>query len=131
MEFKQAFVSLNRPAEVFNVIEDTLSEQPNTQIFVANKLYDRIRGRFYNPNIISGFHYYSDPRDNYTLVDWFYKIDIKNNHEYHVSFVANTEEYMQVVNFSSPKVKNYTHYMVGFKQLLLILVKTEEEKTEK
>ena len=130
MKVKQAFVPLNKPSEVFTIIEDTLSTRPNTQIFVDNKIYERIRGRFYSPNIVDGYHYYHDLDDGsyYTIVHWYRKEDRKNHQTYNISFVSNTDEYMQVVNFSSPKVQKYTHYNAGFKQLLLILVKTEEEE---
>lgn len=134
MKVKQAFVTLDKPTEIFTLIEDTLSTRPNTQIFIDEKIYDKIRGTVYSPNMLdNGRHYYSDHYDgsSYDSVRWFKWNDKKNNATYYASFVSNTEEYMQLVNFSSPKVEKYTHYMAGFKQLLLILVKTEEEKTEK
>ncbi len=130
MKIKQAFVPLEKPTEIFTIIEDTLSKRPNTQIFIDEKLYDRICGTVYSPNKSNRGqqHYYYNHYDGscYDVVEWFELDDRKNNATYCVSFVPNTKEYMQVVNFSSPKVKEYTHYMAGFKQLLLILVKPKE-----
>ena len=126
MKVKQAFVSLDKPTEIFTIIEDTLSKRPNTQIFIDEKIYDKMFGTLHSPNIRHrGQHYYSYCYygTSHDIVSWFELNDRKNNATYYASFVPNTKEYMQVVNFYSPKIKEYTHYMAGFKQLLLILVK--------
>lgn len=121
MEFKQAFVSLKNPEKIFSIIEDTLSSQPDTQVFVDEKLYKQICAKLYSPNILDSTYHYFEGQ-----VEWFELHDRKNKILYHASFVSNTEEYVQLVEFNSPKVSEYIHYLSGFKQLLLILVKPKE-----
>lgn len=40
MKIKKAFVTRENPAEIFLIIEDTLSTRPNTQVFIDDKIYE-------------------------------------------------------------------------------------------
>lgn len=130
MKIKKAFVTRENPAEIFSIIEDVLSTEPNTQAFIDEKIYDELRrnGRDYNVysmNYPKGFHY--KHTDNFGGEEWlalseggyFDKVIARG------SFIHNCYEYMQLVEFRSSKVNAYTHYMTGFKQLLLIRFKPE------
>ena len=131
MKIKQAYVTRENPAEIFSIIEDVLSTGPNTQVFVDDKIYRELRRNGSNYNVYShnyskGFHYEHD-EDNFGGEEWlaltkgcyFDKVIARG------SFIRNCNEYMQLVEFNSSKVRNYTHYLTGFKQLLLILFKPE------
>ena len=126
MKIKQAFVTRENPAEIFSIIEDVLSTRPNTQVFVDDKIYEELRRNgsdynVYSHNYMKGFHYQHDD-DNFGGEEWlalsegcyFDKVIARG------SFISNCNEYMQLVEFHSSKVKEYTHYLAGFKQLLLI-----------
>ena len=126
MKIKQAFVTRENPAEIFSIIEDVLSKEINTQVFIDNEIYYELRrnGRnyhVYQHNCCKGFHYMHD-EDNFGGEDWLalstgcaFDKNIARG-----SFIGNSTEYMQLVEFHSSKVKDYTHYFAGFKQLLLI-----------
>ena len=131
MKIKQAFVTRENPAEIFSIIEDVLSTRPNTQVFVDDEIYKKLMydGSDYNVyshNYMKGFHYQHDD-DNFGGEEWlalsegcyFDKVIARG------SFISNCNEYMQLVEFHSSKVKEYIHYLAGFKQLLLIRFKPE------
>ena len=131
MKIKQAFVTRENPAEIFSIIEDVLSTRPNTQVFVDDKIYEELsrNGSDYNVyshNYTKRFHYHVD-NDNFGGEEWlalsegcyFDKVIARG------SFISNCNEYMQLVEFHSSKVKEYIHYCSGFKQLLLIRFKPE------
>ena len=125
MKIKQAFVTRENPAEIFSMIEEVLEANPDTQIFIENEIYKELRRNGWNYNVFShnymkGFHYRVD-KDNLGGEEWlalsegYYKDLIARG-----SFISNCIEYMQLVEFHSSKVRKYTHYLAGFKQLLLI-----------
>ena len=119
MKVKQAYVTREKPEEIFSIIEDTLSSEPNTQVFVDKKIYNQLCAKIYSPNILdTTYHYFENQ------VKWFEICDRKSKLLSHASFVSNTEEYVQLVEFISPKFdEEYIHYFAEFRQLLLILVK--------
>lgn len=126
MEIKEALVTRENPAGIFSIIEDVLSTEFNTQVLVDDKIYEELsrHGSDYNVyyhNYMKGFHYWHD-EDDCGGEEWlvlsegnYFDKDIAKG-----SFISNCKEYMQLVNFSSSKVKGYTHYLTGFKLLLLI-----------
>ncbi|MBP3255163.1 MAG: hypothetical protein J6M60_01540 [Clostridia bacterium] len=129
MKIKQAFVTRENPAEIFSIIEDVLSTRPNTQVFVDDKIYEELsrNGSDYNVyshNYMKRVHYQHD-NDNFGGEEWlalsegcyFDKVIARG------SFISNCNEYMQLVEFHSSKIKEYIHYCSGFKQLLLIRFK--------
>ena len=125
MKVTKAYVARKNPAEIFSIIENILSTNLNTQIFIDNTIYEELKknGSDYNVyahNYLKGSHYESDDffRGEQWLAlsegDYFDSVIAKG------SFVSNCNDYMQLVEFNSSKVKNYTHYLTGFNQLLLI-----------
>lgn len=131
MKIKQAFVTRENPAEIFSIIEDVLSTRPNTQVFIDDKIYYELRKNgtnysVYSENYQKTFHYNVD-NDNFGGEEWLaltegYAFDKEIAR---ASFICNCNEYMQLVEFHSSKIKKYTHYCAGFKQLLLIKFKPE------
>ena len=131
MKIKKAFVTRENPAEIFSIIEDVLSRKPNTQVFVDNNIYNELRRngtdyKVYSENYAKGFHYWHD-EDNFGGEQWLvlsegYKFDKTIAR---ASFIGNSNDYKQLVEFNSQKVKEYIHYLAGFKQLLLIQFKDE------
>ena len=131
MKIKRAFVTRENPAEIFSIIEDVLSTRPNTQVFIDDKIYEELRKNgpdynVYSYNYPKGWHYHHHD-DDFGGEEWlglsegcyFDKVIARG------SFINNCNEYMQLVEFQSPKVKDYTHYLTGFKQLLLIRFSTD------
>ena len=126
MKIKQAFVTRENPAEIFSIIEDVLSKRPNTQVFVDDKIYEKLRRNGSNYNVYShnytkGSHYHHND-DNFGGEEW---LELSEGCAFDKaiargSFISNCNEYMQLVEFHSSKVKKYIHYRSGFKQLLLI-----------
>lgn len=133
IEVKEVYVTRKNPTEIFLIIESTLAEEPNTQIFIDNEIYSLLEGRHgrdynvYPSNFMKGFHYHHDDEDNYGGEEWlaltkgsFFDKTIARG-----SFISNCKGYMQLVEFHSSRINEYTHYMTGFKQLLLILFEPE------
>ena len=121
MKVKEAFIPRDNPAKIFSIIEDFLSEELNTQVFIDEEIYQELNRNGCNyhvnsPNCSSGFHYGDDSVRFLELHEgnWMSKSLALG------SFVCNCQKYMQLVSFNASKVKKYTHYCVGFKQLLLI-----------
>lgn len=131
MKVKKVYVTRKNPAEIFSLIEQELSTKPNTQVFIDYKIYEELQKNgsdyhVYSYNYMKGYHYYHDD-DDFGGEEWlalsegcyFDKVIARG------SFICNAKGYMQLVNFDSSKVKDYTHYWAGFHQLLLILLKPE------
>ena len=130
MEIKQAFVTRENPAEIFSIIEDVLSLTPDTQVFVDKQIYDELRkkGSDYNvfPHNYMKSHHYNVNNDNFGGEEWLELSEGGFDGEIaRGSFISNCKEYMQLVTFKSSKVEDYTHFVTGFKQLLLIQFKPE------
>ena len=132
MKIKQAFVTRENPAEIFSIIEDVLSTQHNTQVFVDDEIYEELRRngskhKVYSHNYSKGFHYQHD-EDNFGGEEWLALSEgcYFDNTIARGSFIQNCKGYMQLVNFKSSKIENYIHYLVGFKQLLFIQLKPED-----
>ena len=131
MKIKKAFVTRKNLAEIFSIIEDSLLKKPNTQIFIDEKIYTKLKKNGEDYNVFS--HNYAK-RSHYN-----HGIDNSGGEEWLVlsegcyldsviargSFINNCKGYMQLVEFHSSKVKNYIHYYAGFKQLLLIQLKNK------
>lgn len=133
MKIKQAYVTRRNPAEIFSIIENVLSVNPDTQVFIDNDIYEELRRNgvkynVYSHNYTKCFHYYHDD-DNFGGEEW---LDLSEGCYFDktiaaASFIANSTDCMQLVEFSSKKIEEYTHYLVGFQQLLLIHFKTKTE----
>lgn len=131
MKVKKVYVTRENPAKIFSLIEQELSIEPNTQVFIDDKIYEELKRNgsdyhVYSDNYMKGYHYYHSD-DDWGGEEWLslserYAFDKRIARG---SFVSNSKEYMQLVNFDSSKVKDYTHYLAGFNQLLLILFKPE------
>ena len=130
MEIKQVLVTREKPEEIFSVIEKELLENAETQVFVETEVYDVLRWHgtehhVYYHNLEKCYHYYDD--DGVGGEDWI----VLTKGCYHDdciacgSFIANTTDYMQLVEFHSPQIEQYTHYLTGFKCLLLVAFKEE------
>ena len=131
MEIKKVLVTREKAEEIFSVIEEVLLENAETQVFVKTEIYDELRWKgsehhVFPHNIEKCYHYYED--DGVGGEEWI----VQSKGCYFDdciacgSFIANTTDYMQLVEFHSPKIKDYTHYLTGFKQLLMIELKPEE-----
>ena len=128
MEIKEVFVARENPADIFSIIEEELSTNPDTQVFIDNNIFYELRshGRDYNvssPNYSKCPHYCEEVGEHWLALQKGYIIFDKVIAR--GSFISNCNEYMQLVEFHSSKIKHYTHYLAGFNQLLLILVKSE------
>ena len=118
MKFKQAYVTREKLDNIFYIIEDTLSSEPNTQVFIDGKIYKWLNSRIYTPNI--SIHDYDSGSKG------FYLHDEKNKVFIYASFVPNAKECMQLARFCSYKVGRYRKNLARFNQLLLILAKPNE-----
>lgn len=75
---------------------------------------------------MKGFHYHHD-YENFGGEEWLALSEgsYLDKTIARGSFISNCKEYMQLVEFHSSKVKNYTHYLTGFEQLLFIRFEAE------
>lgn len=117
MKIKQAFVTRENLASIFSIIEAVLSTIPDTQVFVDDIIYFELRRNRSDYNV--DFHNMEN-RDYFEGGELYFDEVIAR-----ASFISYCTGYMQLVEFHSSKV-NYTHYLKGFKQLLLIRFKPEE-----
>lgn len=118
MEIIQKEVRLDDPIMVFDIIEQVLSKQMSTQIYVANDLFNELysNGEQYNvfhSNLVVTSHYNNSEK-------WLNHR--KNGLTIHLaSFIHNCNTHMQLVQFKTDKI-TYTHFNEGLKQLLIIEV---------
>ena len=133
---KETYVTRKNPAEIFSVIENFLSDNIDTQIFVDNEIYKELKYHghdfnVYQANYENSSHYHSHYHggckfsitDSFKLTSGcFFDKEIA-----HASFVQQTKEYNQLIDFASSKIKDYAHFHVGFKQLLFIHFEAESK----
>ena len=126
MEIIKAFVTREKLVEVFSIIDKELSAEPNTQVYIENNIYYSLRKLGYKHNIYSynfmkGSHY-DKSEDGFGIEEWIGLSDgcYLDKVIAKASFVSNCSEYKQLVQFDSSKVKDYKHFLTGFKKLLLI-----------
>ena len=126
MKVIEETVRLDEAIKVFDIIEQVLKEEKNTQAFVDISLYEELQRNgakyhIYGANFERSFHYSDDNYNgdekwlNHTVGGAFYETIRK------ASFIENCTDYMQLVQFESDGL-GYTHFEQGFKQLLLIEV---------
>ena len=126
MEVKEAFVTRKNPAEIFFVIEDTLLQNINTQVFIDKAILKKLYKYganyhvFYH-NYQKSFHY-AHGEDGFGGETW---LELSEGCAFDKgiargSFIGNCKGYEQLVEFHSSKIKEYIHYKAGFEQLLLI-----------
>ena len=126
MKVNEVRVERRNPAEIFSIIEYELANEPNTQVFISNEIYHELRENnikyhIFFPNYLKGYHYFHD-RDNFGGEVWL-KLTKGNASAEEIaraSFISNNTDYMQLVDFKSSKIKDYTHYLRGFEKLLII-----------
>lgn len=126
MKVNEVCVERKNSAEIFSIIEYELTNEPNTQVFISDEIYhelsnNRIKHHVFFPKYLKGCHYYHDKNDHGGEV-WvkLTKGNASAEEIARASFVSNSIDYMQLVNFKSRKIKNYTHYLRGFEKLLII-----------
>lgn len=132
MKVKEVYVTRKNPEEMFLIIDQTLSKIINTQVFIDNDIFELLMKdgpdyHVFHHNYAKGYHYYHD-QDNFGG-EQFLELTEGGYSEKRIakaSFISNTEEYMQLVNFHSKNVNNYIHYLSGFNQLLLIHFEPEK-----
>ena len=65
MKVKEAFIPRDNPAKIFSIIEDFLSEELDTQVFIDEEIYNELNRNscdyhVHSPNCHGGFHYGED-----------------------------------------------------------------------
>lgn len=126
MEIIKAFVTREKLVEVFSIIDKELLKEPNTQVYIENNIYYSLRKLGYKNNIycynfLKGSHY-ACSEDGFEKEEWIGLSDgcFLDKVIAKASFVSNCNEYKQLVQFNSSEVKDYKHFLTGFKKLLLI-----------
>ena len=137
MKVKEVYVSITQAERIFEVIEQSLIETKDVQIFVAealiNELRRNVKHHVYEFNGPGCYHYNKDD-DGFGEETWYsYNTDHAFSQTISLaSFISNCEGYYQLVEFPKNKSTNnklessYTHYLRGFKELLLIEVDTSQ-----
>lgn len=132
MKVIEKAVRLDEAVKVFDIIEQVLREQRDTQVFVDNALYEELKRNgskyhVYLENFPRSFHYHLTPHSGCDVGDetWlahttgysaaFSEIIHK------ASFIDNCTDCMQLVQFEAEGL-GYAHFNRAFKQLLFIEV---------
>ena len=133
MEVKEVYIPRKSPQNIFSIIEKQLEENIDTQVYIEDEIFQMLfydGNQFYvsNPNYSKSFHY--NHNDDYFFSGdlWLELLDTDTN-EYVArgSFISNCRGYMQLVEFKSNKIKKYTHYLVGIKEILMIGLEENKE----
>lgn len=128
MEVIEKAVRLGEAVKVFDIIEQVLREQIDTQVFVDNDLYAELiwcgsKDHVYleNFNSPSSSHYPNDNPNCYEI--WLnHTVGCASDTTIHkASFINNCTNYMQLVQFEAEGL-GYTHFEQDLKQFLLIEV---------
>lgn len=135
MNIIEAYVTNKNLTDMFRIIEKTLSENQNTQVFIDNEIYEKLHGlsgaeyHVFSPNMPKTWHYNVD-NDNFGGEEWLVLTTGNTDDDaiFSASFIKNCKGYYQLVEFKSYNSKNYprdnyTHYLTGFENLLLIHLK--------
>lgn len=133
MKIREIFVSLEQAEKIFEIINDLLSESMDKQIFVEKEFIysefqrNNVKHHIYGFNGFGCYHYNKD-NDGFGGEDWYgyHESHAFSPRIYSASFISNCKEFFQLVEF--PK-KNYTHYLKGFEELVLIKVDTKKENS--
>ncbi len=130
MNVSEIYLGTKDFAKIFSIIEKTLTEEPNTQIFVDDKIYNELHKNGLNYKV---YHHNYSQKGNYgefdgcsfTLEEWLslHEEQYFSKKIASASFVSNCKGYKQVVRFNSKQIEGYLNFIAGFKQLLLILAK--------
>jgi len=119
MRIIEKTVSLENAEMIFEIIADVLTKNINAQVFIDDKILDELRSsrkhHVSNPNYEKTFYYHHE-QDGYGGEEW-YDFNQEGKKRAVCSFISNCNGYGRLVEF---KQLGYTHFMVGFKYLLLI-----------
>lgn len=121
VEFIEKSVRLDEAVKIFSIIEHVLKKEISTQVYVDISLFEELKHNgekehVYHANFLGSSHYGKDSNEtwlNHTDGGSFDRTIHK------ASFVDNSTDHMQLVQFVSDKVV-YAHFKQGFKQFLLI-----------
>ena len=123
---KEFYILAKDPTRIFSIIEEELSKNINTQVFVDSKIFEELRknGHKYhvhNPNYMKSWHYMHD-KDNFGGEEWLDLVEETDSNKTIArgSFISNCKDYVQLVEFESSKIEDYTHFLAGFDNLLFI-----------
>lgn len=127
MQFIENSVKLDHAEKIFDIINQTLSDNINTQVFVANPILteltkNNLEHHVFQPNYSKTFHYYHDD-DNFGGEEWYELTEGRGCDQAiaRASFIGNCKGYQQLVEFHNDKLE-YTHFLVGIEQILFIQV---------
>lgn len=125
MKIIEESIKLDHAEKIFDIIGETLSNNINTQIFVANAILteltvNNVEHHVFHPNYSKTFHYQHD-EDNFGGEDWYMLTEGRgcDPEIARASFIGNCKGYRQLVQFANSKLE-YTHYLVGIEQILFI-----------
>lgn len=112
-------VSIKEAVKVFGIIEKVLKKQMSTQVIMANALYEEL---YHNGPKYNVHHSHLVKTSHYNEGEEWLKYSTDDLFDRAASFIPNSTDYMQLVQFKSDKL-NYTHFKEGFKHFLIIEVK--------
>lgn len=129
MNVKEAYISIGNEEEIFCIIAETLKGNLNTQVYVATEVFGELDRNGHNHHVFKTNYYktfhYSHDGDNFGGETW-YQLTAGNAFSETIaraSFISNCQGYGQLVQYVGEGIKEYTHYISGFEQLLLIYYK--------
>ncbi len=115
MKVKELFVPRNDPKKIFPLLEEELSANPASQVYIDSEIYNALEScnDVVSPNYIKHFFYEHD-NDGFGGETWLKTSD------YRASFISNCRGKKVLVDFCSKKVIEYIHFLAEFEQLILI-----------
>lgn len=102
------------------IFKNALLECKDTQIYIADKLYDEILRKcekfcIWTEEVYSGFLY----NDGLEKAFLFYTSNAKSKITSQMNFVSNCREFKQLTYFASDGIR-YTHFLSGIKKIVVI-----------
>lgn len=119
-------LAINDAVKIFDIIEETLKENRNTQIFVNIKFIDELRRNgikhnvYYDPGRAINGRYYEKYDENSV-----YYLTHNTECAYgelinRACFTSNSDDYEQIVEFWAKDFETYLHFCEGCEQFLVI-----------
>ena len=113
-------ISIGKTKDLSSIIEKTLLQCKDMQIFISNVLFKRFiqenrKNIIWREWVVDSFHYSDNVEEAFILF-------VRNNREtktFQMHFVKNCTDYMQLT-FGSSKGILYKHYGKGMKTILIV-----------
>lgn len=118
MKLIEKNLDLYDSVKIFDIIEEVLKENRNTQVFVESYLFSELLINGENVNVIETYCYNATYHYVDNRIKWL-KYERENTRSV-ASFVYNSFNYLQVVEYFCKSFERYVHSCEKIEQILII-----------